>query len=94
MLAILDVLEHDRRCVNLSPKGEPQLGKRGLYRGMGGADPGIEQLALLWVLNQSDGTKSLLEIAERAGLSFADVNAAAEASRAPSSWTEGAGPLG
>jgi aminopeptidase-like protein len=79
VLAILDVLENDRRCENLSPKGEPQLGKRGLYRGMGGADPSTEQLALLWVLNQSDGTKSLLEIADRAGLSFADVNVAADA---------------
>ena len=55
-LEILDVLEHDRTYRNLSPKGEPQLGKRGLYRGLGGPDPGTEQLAILWVLNQSDGS--------------------------------------
>ena len=39
---------------------------------MGGADAQDEQLALLWVLNQSDGGPSLLDIAERSGLAFAD----------------------
>ena len=77
-LSIIDVLEQDRRYVNLSPKGEPQLGKRGLYRGLGGPDPGVEQLALLWVLNQCDGRHSLLDIAERSGLPFAQIHLAAE----------------
>ncbi|MDQ3671852.1 MAG: DUF4910 domain-containing protein [Actinomycetota bacterium] len=76
--AILDVLERDRRYVNLSPKGEPQLGKRGLYRGVGGPDPGAEQLALLWVLNQSDGSHTLLDVAERSGLPFPQIQLAAE----------------
>ena len=78
-LEIVDVLENDRTYRNLSPKGEPQLGRRGLYRTVGGPDPGVEQLAMLWVLNQSDGTQSLLDIAERSGLSFADVRRAADA---------------
>jgi aminopeptidase-like protein len=78
-LGILDVLEHDRRYRNLSPKGEPQLGKRGLYRGVGGPDPGTDQLAILWVLNQSDGSHTLLDIAERSGLAFSDVRRAADA---------------
>ena len=78
-LEIVDVLENDRTYRNLSPKGEPQLGKRGLYRALGGSDPGVEQLAMLWVMNQSDGTRSLLEIAERSGLSFPDVRRAADA---------------
>jgi len=77
-LAIVDVLEHDGRYVNLAPKGEPQLGKRGLYRGLGGPDPGTEQLALLWVLNQSDGRHSLLDIAERSQLPFGRIQMAAE----------------
>jgi aminopeptidase-like protein len=77
-LAILDVVETDGRYVNLAPKGEPQLGKRGLYRSTGGGDPDDEQLALLWVLNLSDGDHSLLEIAERAGLSFSPVRDAAD----------------
>ncbi|MGH3113847.1 MAG: DUF4910 domain-containing protein, partial [Gaiellaceae bacterium] len=78
-LEIIDVLEHDRAYRNLSPKGEPQLGKRGLYRGVGGPDPGTEQLAILWVLNQSDGSNTLLDIAERSGLAFSDVRSASDA---------------
>ena len=62
--------------MNLAPKGEPQLGKRGLYPGRRAAAED-EQLAMLWVLNQSDGRHSLLDIAERSGLAFADLNAAA-----------------
>jgi aminopeptidase-like protein len=77
MLEILDVMETDRRYVNLAPKGEPQLGRRGLYPTVGGRAAEQEQLAMLWVLNQSDGQKSLLDIAERSGLSFAAIGAAA-----------------
>ena len=77
-LAIVDVLESDRTYRNLSPKGEPQLGRRGLYRSVGGPEPDVEQLATLWVLNQSDGTRSLLDIAERSGLPYDAIRAAAE----------------
>jgi aminopeptidase-like protein len=79
LLAILDVLENDARYVNLAPKGEPQLSRRGLYRRMGGAEQDELQLAVLWVLNQSDGTRSLLDVAERAGLPFGVVHRAAAA---------------
>ena len=78
VLEILDVLDADRRYVNLAPKGEPQLGRRGLYPEMGGPAAEREQLALLWVLNQSDGDRSLLDIAERSGLPFSDLRTAAE----------------
>jgi aminopeptidase-like protein len=77
VLDILEVLENDRRYVNLVPKGEPQLGKRGLYPEVGGGAAQEEQSAMLWVLNQSDGQNSLLDIAERSGLSFGTVTAAA-----------------
>ena len=71
-LRIFEVLERDGRHVNLAPKGEPQLGKRGLYRQTGGYYDGVadRQLGLLWMLNQSDGSASLLDIAERSGLEF------------------------
>jgi aminopeptidase-like protein len=78
-LAIVEILERDGAYLNLMPKGEPQLGKRGLYRGAGGSGPAVEQLALLWVLNQSDGTHSLLDIAERSELPFPEICRAAEA---------------
>ncbi|HJQ48251.1 MAG TPA: DUF4910 domain-containing protein [Amycolatopsis sp.] len=74
------VLERDRRYVNLSPYGEPQLGKRGLYDSLGGRSDAKEaQMAMLWVLNLSDGGHDLLDIAERSGLPFGAVAAAADA---------------
>ena len=68
------------RYLNLSPVGEPQLGRRGLYGSLGGATDGRErELALLWVLNQSDGRHSLLDIAERSGVAFGRLRQAADA---------------
>jgi aminopeptidase-like protein len=43
-------------------------------------------MAMLWVLNQSDGTRSLLDVAERSKLPFAELCTAARA-------LEGAGLL-
>lgn len=77
VLAILDGFEADRTYVNLAPRGEPQLGRRGLYRATGGAAAQQEQLAMLWVLNQSDGHHSLRAIADRSGLPFSEVSKAA-----------------
>ena len=77
--AAFDVVERDATYRNLSPKGEPQLGRRGLYTAIGGsADTRTDELAMLWVLNQSDGTNSLLAIAERSGLPFATIARAAD----------------
>ena len=71
---IVEVLEGNRRYLNLFPKGEPQLGRRGLYGSIGGrSDAEERQMAMLWVLNLSDGDHSLLDVAERAGLPFAQV---------------------
>jgi aminopeptidase-like protein len=78
-LEVLAVLEGNGRFVNLSPKGEPQLGRRGLYEPIGGlVDPGKQALAMLWVLNLSDGRHDLLEIADRSDLPFAAVRGAAD----------------
>jgi aminopeptidase-like protein len=69
---VVQVLEADRRYVNLSPKGEPQLGRRGLYGQIGGrSDAEERQMAMLWVLNQSDGRHGLLDVAERSGVPLA-----------------------
>jgi aminopeptidase-like protein len=78
-LDLVDVLETNRRYTNLRPYGEPQLGRRGLYRSAGGAvsSPDDER-ALLWVLNLSDGGASLLDIARRSGLRYPVVRRAAE----------------
>ena len=78
-LDVVEVLESNRTCVNLSPYGEPQLGRRGLYRSSGGAvqSPDDER-ALLWVLNLSDGGASLLDIAARSQIAYAVIQRAAE----------------
>lgn len=77
---ILQLLEDNRVYLNQNPKCEPQLGKRGLYGHIGGqADKRSYELALLWVLNLSDGNHSLLDIAEKSTLSFDLVKTAAEA---------------
>jgi aminopeptidase-like protein len=75
LVDLIDVVESDTTFVNLSPYGEPQLGRRGLYRGIGGGSS--EEMALLWVLSLSDGTNSLLDIAERSGLGFFEIRDAA-----------------
>jgi aminopeptidase-like protein len=78
-LSVFEVLEENKVFWNQNPKCEPQLGRRGLYRASGGyGDAGNRELAMLWVLNQSDGSKSLLDIAERSGLSFTMIQQAAE----------------
>jgi aminopeptidase-like protein len=76
--SILDVLEKNRRYQNLNPYCEPQLGRRGLYGSKGGEVIGADVNARLWVLNLSDGEHSLLDIAERSGLSFPLLSGAAD----------------
>ena len=76
--AILDVLENNRSYRNQNPYCEPQLGRRGLYRSTGGEASGEEMMARFWVLNLSDGEHSLLDIAERSGISFPLISEAAD----------------
>jgi aminopeptidase-like protein len=79
-LEVFEVLEGNQKFQNLSPKCEPQLGKRGLYDPVGGrSHTAASQLAMLWVLNLSDGRHTLLDIADRARLPFLEVHAAAAA---------------
>ncbi len=76
--SILTVLEKNRTFLNRQPMCEPQLGRRGLYRSMGGAGESRgNEMAVLWVLNLSDGAHSILDIAERSGLSFESISKAA-----------------
>lgn len=79
-LSVLQVLDSNRKYVSQNPMCEPQLGRRGLYRKVGGAkDNRAQELALLWVLNLSDGEHSLLDISDRSGLSFDAIEIAADA---------------
>jgi aminopeptidase-like protein len=76
---IVTIIEGDAVYRSRNPKGEPQLGRRGLYGTMGGQrEPNYDQMALLWVLSLADGHHTLLDIAERAGVPFSIVQAAAD----------------
>jgi aminopeptidase-like protein len=84
LLEVLELLERNATYSRVDGRGEPQLGRRGLYRAIGGqSDHATAQMALLWVLNSADGRHSLLDMAERSGLAFSQIAAAADlASRA------------
>ncbi|MBI4003268.1 MAG: DUF4910 domain-containing protein, partial [Nitrospira defluvii] len=77
-LMAIGVLEHNRTYVSQNQFCEPRLGKRGLYKNVGGQKEGaLNEMALLWVLNLSDGQHSLLDIAERANTPFERIQRAA-----------------
>ena len=78
IMDVIDILETDWTPLNLSPKGEPQLGRRGLYSATGGHKTTSDlTMAYLWVLNLADGGNTLLDIACRSGLPFRDISYAA-----------------
>lgn len=78
VMGAIDIIENDDRYLNLFPKCEPQLGRRGLYTAIGGdKDAPAKSMAMLWVLNLSDGTNSLLDIAKRSGMAFDAIRRAA-----------------
>jgi len=75
---IVLALDGNQTYENLAPYGEPQLGRRGLYRALGGTNVPNLQFAMLWVLNLSDGQHALLDIARRAGMPFDTIRTAAD----------------
>jgi aminopeptidase-like protein len=79
-MSVLNVLDNNRTYINQNPKCEPQLGKRGLYKAFSERkDSGFNQMAILWVLNLSDGHHTLLDIAQRSGIIFDEIKYAADA---------------
>lgn len=82
LIDVLGVLERNVVYDRVDGRGEPQLGRRGLYRAISGQkDQAAAQMALLWLLNQADGQQSLLDIADHAGVPFEQLALAAEAAR-------------
>jgi aminopeptidase-like protein len=77
-IRVIDIIDKNNSYMNLNPKCEPQLGSRGLYGPIGGQKARKpDQMALRWVLNYSDGLHSLLDIADRADMEFAQIHDAA-----------------
>lgn len=76
---VIEILETDWYPVNTAPHCEPQLGRRGLYKAMGGDNERVErQMAMLWVLNLADGEHSLADIAAKSGIGHARIEEVAE----------------
>jgi aminopeptidase-like protein len=72
-LDVVEILEGNRVYCRTDPYCEPALGRRGLYEGGSSETAQFRNLARLWVLNLSDGSHSLFDIAERANLAFSVV---------------------
>ncbi|TYO61522.1 DUF4910 domain-containing protein [Bradyrhizobium hipponense] len=78
-ISTIDIIENNACYRSEKPFCEPKLGNYGLYSGLGGVGAGDYQMALLWILNMSDGENSLLDIAERARLPWEMIKQAAAA---------------
>ena len=78
-LKTIFVIENNKKYVNMNPKCEPQLGKYGLHRYLGGQKNKQEsELAMFWLLSFSDGFTDLIDISEKSQLSFEIVSEAAK----------------
>lgn len=78
---VLEIMESAKMYINTNPQGEPNLGKRGLYAAMNTqtANKAAFQMAMLWVLNLSDGNLSIPAIATRSGMDLDSIQSAADA---------------
>ena len=78
-LQYVETIEENYYYINMFSKCEPQLGKRGLYRKVGGQRSNqVSQVAIKWVLSYSDGNYSLLDISEKSCLKISDLSLAAK----------------
>ena len=81
LIKVVELLEKNATFLNQNPKCEARLGKRGLFSKTSSGEISGKSLemAMLWVLNLSDGTNTLLDIAARSGINFGNIVVAAEA---------------
>ena len=78
-LSILNIVESNKKYLNQNPKCEPQLGKRGLYHKIDEYNDSKDfQLAMLWMLNLSDGKHTILDISKRSKMKFELIKEAAD----------------
>jgi len=75
----LNRIDGNRLFRNRSPKGEPRLGRRGLFRATGGTNPGDFEHAMLWLLSLSDGAHGLRDAQAASGLGMDVLERAATA---------------
>ncbi len=78
----ISIIENNKKYKTLNPKCEPFLGKRNLYRTIGGqteenSEKDLE-FALKWVLSYSNGHNSILDIAEISKMPFSIIKKASD----------------
>lgn len=77
--AIIEANEGNTYPLSLQPMGEPNLARHDLYRAFGERDDrGQLQKAMMWILNQADGSRDLATIAKRSKLSLFELIEAAQ----------------
>lgn len=76
---ILNRIDGNPLYRNRNPKGEPRLGKRGLFRPTGGVSPDDFEHAMLWLLNLADGAHGLRDTQAASGLPIGLLEGAAQA---------------
>ena len=76
----VDAVDGEIRYRSTHPRGEPQLGRRGLYTAVGGGvNSKSAEMALLWLLAYSDGEHSVADIARLSKLPIESLETAAGA---------------
>lgn len=71
-MMVIFYVENNNKYININPKCEPQLGKRGLYRAVNDRTNNFvsDEYLMLTLLSYSDGQTDLLDISNRSGMSF------------------------
>jgi len=73
-LEVIELIEKNEKYINKMPFCEPQLGKRGLYPTLG-SQKGMQDfvIAMMWILNLSDGENDLITISEKSKIAVKDL---------------------
>ncbi len=79
LVRVIRRVDSNRLFRSLNPNCEPRLGKRGLFRSVGGTSPAQRDEALLWLLNQADGLHGLNDVSAASGIAVSVLCEAAEA---------------
>jgi len=76
---VIERVDSNRLFRSLNPHCEPRLGKRGLFRTVGGGGPAQSEEAMLWLLNQADGSHGLNDVSAASGIPIPILTEAAAA---------------
>lgn len=79
LVRVIQRVDSNRLFRSLNPNCEPRLGKRGLFRSVGGGTPDQREEAMLWLLNQADGSHGLNDVSAASGIPVSIVTEAASA---------------